>query len=187
MRADIYNDQPTVKWVMEDCDILNLSLQDGKGSYVVPLHFGFEVQNQKLVLYVHGQAKGHRAALIKQNPNIAIDMTTDYHLIVAKKDCLFSASFRSAVGKGTIQELTNPSDKIHGLTVMMHHYVSQMPQPLTEDMVKQVHVWKITLDTVSAKVHQPLPEWRATLKNLGHLVGSDEADATTGASVSNND
>lgn len=43
MRNDIYFDPLTVEWVMAHCDIARLGVQDDESVYVVPVHFGYEL------------------------------------------------------------------------------------------------------------------------------------------------
>lgn len=181
MRDDIYFDPMTVEWVMAHCDIARLGVQDGESVYVVPVHFGYELDKQQhFHLYFHGNAAGQRARLMQANPHVGVEMESDYQLLPAPQDSAFSARFRSLIGKGTVKELTDAADKVHALTVMMHHYVARMPHPLTEDMVKQVHVWRVDLDEVSCKVKNPNENDQQILKQLGHQV--DVPDAVSSSS-----
>lgn len=181
MRNDIYFDPMTVEWVMAHCDIARLGVQDDESVYVVPVHFGYELDEQQhFHLYFHGNAAGQRARLMQANPHIGVEMESDYQLLPAVRDCLFSASFHSVIGKGTVKELTAAEDKVHALTVMMHHYVARMPHPLTEDMVKQVHVWRVDLDEVACKVKNPNENDQQILKEFGHQV--DVPDAVSSSS-----
>ncbi|MDC2838512.1 pyridoxamine 5'-phosphate oxidase family protein [Limosilactobacillus mucosae] len=181
MRDDIYFDPMTVEWVMAHCDIARLGVQDGESVYVVPVHFGYELDEQQhFHLYFHGNAAGQRARLMQANPHVGVEMESDYQLLPAPQDSAFSARFRSLIGKGTVKELTDAADKVHALTVMMHHYVARMPHPLTEDMVKQVHVWRVDLDEVACKVKNPNENDQQILKQLGHQV--DVPDAVSSSS-----
>lgn len=181
MRNDIYFDPMTVEWVMAHCDIVRLGVQDGDSVYVVPVHFGYELdEHQHFHLYFHGNAAGQRASLMQANPHIGVEMETDYQLLPALQDSAFSARFRSVIGKGMVKELTDAADKVHALTVMMHHYVARMPHPLTAAMVEQVHVWRVDLDEVSCKVKNPNHDWQMILKQLGHAL--ETTDAVTASS-----
>ncbi|MFR0583822.1 pyridoxamine 5'-phosphate oxidase family protein [Limosilactobacillus mucosae] len=181
MRDDIYFDPMTVEWVMAHCDIARLGVQDGESVYVVPVHFGYELDEQQhFHLYFHGNAAGQRTRLMQANPHVGVEMESDYQLLPAPQDSAFSARFRSLIGKGTVKELTDAADKVHALTVMMHHYVARMPHPLTEDMVKQVHVWRVDLDEVACKVKNPNENDQQILKQLGHQV--DVPDAVSSSS-----
>lgn len=181
MRNDIYFDPMTVEWVMAHCDIARLGVQDDESVYVVPVHFGYELDEQQhFHLYFHGNAAGQRARLMQANPHVGVEMESDYQLLPAPQDSAFSARFRSLIGKGTVKELTDAADKVHALTVMMHHYVARMPHPLTAAMVDPVHVWRVDLDEVSCKVKNPDHDWQMILKQLGHPL--ETTDAVTASS-----
>lgn len=73
MRDDIYFDPMTVEWVMAHCDIARLGVQDGESVYVVPVHFGYELDEQQhFHLYFHGNAAGQRARLMQANPHVGV-------------------------------------------------------------------------------------------------------------------
>ena len=44
--------------VLDRCDTIRLGLHGSEYPYVVPLSFGYEVANGKVVLYAHGAKEG---------------------------------------------------------------------------------------------------------------------------------
>ena len=53
--------------------VLHLGLQDGDAPYVVPVNYGFAVEDGKRVLYFHGAGAGKKLDLLRRNPNAAAD------------------------------------------------------------------------------------------------------------------
>lgn len=182
MRDDIYFDTNTIAWVLDHCETLRIGIQDGESVYNVPVHFGYEVDDQdKFHLYFHGNAKRKRASLLKQNPHVGIELDADHELLVSNTNSGHSARFRSVIGQGVAHDLTNSNEKIHGLTLLMKQYVDKIPEKFTQEMVEKVHVWRIDLDNISCKVKHPNDEWQNILAKFGHHVEA-ETDSNTGAS-----
>ena len=42
MRKDIITDHAKISWILDQCQILRLGLSNKNGSYVVPVHYGYQ-------------------------------------------------------------------------------------------------------------------------------------------------
>lgn len=182
MRDDIYFDTETIAWVLDHCETLRIGIQDGDSVYVVPVHFGYEVDDQgKFHLYFHGNGKRKRATLLRKNPHVGIELDADHKLLVADTNSGHSASFRNVMGQGIAHDLANSDEKIHGLTLLMKQYVDNIPEVFTPEMVEKVHVWRIDMENIFCKVKHPDDEWQKMLAKFGHHIET-ETDSNTGAS-----
>lgn len=70
----------------------HLGLQDGDAPYVVPVNYGFAVEDGKRVLYFHGAGAGKKLDLLRRNPNAAFCVDLDLGLLRGRQAC--SCSFR---------------------------------------------------------------------------------------------
>ena len=57
-----------IKGILNSTRIIHLGMMDGDYPYVVPLHFGYEIVDDILYIYVHGYHEGKKFNLIKVNP-----------------------------------------------------------------------------------------------------------------------
>ena len=67
--------------IVGESKILHLGLFDGQYPYVVPLHFGFEFADGRLILYAHCAKEGHKLDLIRRNPNVSAELESGTELI----------------------------------------------------------------------------------------------------------
>ncbi len=65
---------------IEGCDCCRLGLNDDGQVYIVPMNFGFKVQNNNIVLYFHGASEGRKIDILKRNPHVGFEMDTGHHL-----------------------------------------------------------------------------------------------------------
>ena len=49
-----------IKQIIERAKILHLGLFDSEYPYIVPLHYGYEFTEEKLVFYLHSAKEGHK-------------------------------------------------------------------------------------------------------------------------------
>ncbi|GEO70709.1 pyridoxamine 5'-phosphate oxidase family protein [Levilactobacillus acidifarinae] len=206
MRKELYLDHPTINWVLDHCKILRLGLKDDVGTYVVPVHYGYEeTADGHYLLYVHGTSDGQKGQYLATDPVIGFETDGGHeHLTYTPpKEGAFGPAFRSVMGHGQVTTLTDVNAKAHALRVLLHRYVRDIPVAIHPEKLAKVAVWQIDVTTISARVHHPTADWQTALGihepvsrgihygGHGEPVNDDtvpadtdvEADATSGASV----
>ena len=58
---------------MGRCDTIRLGLNNGEYPYVVPVSFGFEVSEGRIVIYIHGARDGLKRQLIAANGKVCVE------------------------------------------------------------------------------------------------------------------
>ena len=102
--------------------VLHLGLQDGEWAYVVPVNYGFAVENGKRVLYFHGAASGKKLDLLRQVPSAAFCVDLDQGTVSGEQACSYSFRYESVLGRGVVTELRNPEEKRRGLSCIFAQY-----------------------------------------------------------------
>ena len=68
-RQDRAVDDPTIiKAFLHRCKMVTLAIHDEPFPYIVPLSYGYEVNDDGLIFYFHGAAEGHKVDLYEKNP-----------------------------------------------------------------------------------------------------------------------
>ena len=68
--------------IVQACRCCRLGLTDTDGTaYIVPLNFGFTVEDKTLTLWFHGAAEGKKLDLLRQASVVTFEMDTDHQLI----------------------------------------------------------------------------------------------------------
>ena len=60
--------------IIEECDIIHIGLNDGDYPYIVPLNFGYHVEEGKISFYIHGAMAGRKYELLKRNGKCSFEM-----------------------------------------------------------------------------------------------------------------
>lgn len=149
-------DLQEIRGVLDNCKILHLGLSDDGQPYVVPLNFGYVLEDGALVFYLHGATEGYKYDVIRKNPRVSFAMECDTLPFEGKVACQYGMSYRSVMGMGKAEIVTDTDEKQFGMSVLMK---SQTGEDFTfnEKLVSIVNVIKITVDSYSAK-KRPLPK-----------------------------
>lgn len=137
-----------------------VAFHDEPCPYLVPMNYGAQMEEGKLVLYFHGAKEGTKLEKLRGNPRVAYSLFTgkDVRLNMGQA-CASTAGFESVCGTGTAKLLETDGEKRHGLAVIMNHIGA--PQGAAFDAaafpapnVQAVAVWKIVTETVTGKRHE---------------------------------
>ena len=137
--------------IIERAKILHLGLFDSEYPYVLPLHYGYEYTEGSLIFYLHSAKEGHKLDLIKNNPNVCIEMECDVNLVSGGEvPCKYGAAFASVIGRGRAEVIDNVQEKIKGLSLLMKNQTGQ-EFTINDQMASTVEVIKVIVDEFTAK------------------------------------
>ena len=137
--------------IIDKAKILHLGLFDEGYPYIVPLHFGYEFADGKLFFYLHSAKEGHKLDLMKKNPNVCIELECDVEPISGGEiPCRYGCSYGSVIGKGKAQILSDDSERIKGLELLMKNQTGRNFK-IDATMAESVEVVKIFISELSAK------------------------------------
>lgn len=137
--------------IVDKAKILRLGLFDGEYPYVVPLHYGYEYVDSRLVFYMHSAKEGHKLELIASNPHVCVELDCDAELISGGEvPCMYGSSFASVIGRGMAEILSDEQEKIKGLSLLMKNQTG-LDFAITGEMAATVAVIRVTLNKFTAK------------------------------------
>ena len=144
-----------LRWILEDCDVVRIGLTDEEGMFIVPVNFGYELSEQdgkrKLTLYIHSAREGRKAEAFAKMPDVALEMDCGHELITGDYTCSYSYAYRSLMGTGTICEVTDPEEKVHGLNLLMQHMEPEASICYLPEMLARVGVYRIDVREFTGK------------------------------------
>jgi len=144
--------------ITDKADVIRIGLIDGKLPYIVPLNFGYENIAGQLVFYMHCANEGRKIDILKVSPNVCFELDVDHLLKEAPQACGWSMFFKSVMGYGNIEILTEKADKIKGLTILMDHYnPDRKSKPYDfSQFIDKTTILKLTVESLTCKVKSPV-------------------------------
>ena len=139
-----------IKEILDKSMIVHVGMVDNGEPYVVPMNYGYTLEDGELCIYLHGATVGRKIDIINKNPKVFFEMECDVTPFEGKVACQYGTTYASVMGRGTAEVLEDVDDKIDGLTKFMKTQTSK-DFTFDERMVSIVSVIKITAREFTAK------------------------------------
>ena len=149
-------DEKQIRGILDTAKILHLGLAVDNEPYVVPMNYGYTMEDGKLVLYLHSAVRGKKLDMIRENPRVFFEMDCDLVPFEGKVPCQYGIAYSSLMGRGTARIVEDVEEKKKAMSILMKTQTEK--DFLFEDrLVSIVAVIRIDVLEYTAK-HRPLPE-----------------------------
>ena len=140
--------------IIKGSDVCRLGLYAENQVYIVPMNFGFDMdESGALTLYFHCANEGRKLDMIAENPEVCFEMDTN-HLYVPAKDekaCNSTMKYASLIGNGYIEILQDENERIYALTQIMRQYSKEANFKFGAEALKKTTVLKLTAHSYTGK------------------------------------
>lgn len=135
--------------IIKKCDVCRLALFDEEYPYIIPMNFGFEYQDQQIIIYLHCANEGKKLDIIKKNNKVSFEMDCSHKLIQGDLPCDCTMEYESVIGNGIIEIMRENKEK--ALTALMKHYSNKETFDFPDKMLQATTTLKITVEKITAK------------------------------------
>ena len=142
--------------ILDGGKVLHLGLAVDNEPYVVPMNYGYTLENGKLVLYLHSALRGKKLDMLRKNPRVFFEIDWDLKPFEGKKPCQYGVAYSSVMGIGTARIVEDAEEKIEAMSILMKTQTGK-DFSFNEELVSIVAVIRIDVDEYTAK-HRPVPE-----------------------------
>lgn len=142
-----------IERILNEAQICRIALVDGDFPYIIPLCFGYTLEEDQLVLYFHSATQGKKIDLLKSNNNAAFEIDKMGEIIRGDIACSFTAPYECITGKGTV-EIINGIEKLTGLNSIMNKYAGAGEHKYSEQALNNVAILKLTVEEFCCKAHK---------------------------------
>ena len=149
-------DPDQIKEILDTAKVLHLGLAVDNEPYVVPMNYGYSIEDGKLVLYLHSALRGKKLDMIRANPNVFFSLECGLTPFEGQVACQYGLAYSSVMGRGTARLVEDVEEKKQAMSILMK---TQTGKDFTfEDrLVSIVAVIRIDVSEYTAK-HRPIPE-----------------------------
>ncbi len=141
-----------VEPIIKACDVCHVAMVDKNNKpYVLPFNFGYH----EGVIYLHSDPKGNKIDILKNNPNVCINFTTDHELfhITEGVACSYGMRYKSVLVNGEVEFIESTKAKIEALNIFMGQYVKKQEFCYSDAAVENVCVFTVKLDDFIGKTY----------------------------------
>ena len=140
-------DPEVIEEILHQSQVCRIALHDGEYPYIVPFNYGYHDRT----LYFHSAASGKKINLIQKNNKACFEIEYDCQIIQHEEACKWTAKYRSVIGFGKIEFITDPEEKKKGLDKIMLHYGRSAVNVYNEKNVEDIVILKLTIDKLTGK------------------------------------
>jgi uncharacterized protein len=151
MRARAVSDKKELVDIIQRCQYCHLAMVDLQGNpYVIPMNFGFKDD----VIYFHGAQHGKKIDILKHNPVVCVNFSTDHVLRYQNETvaCSWSMKYRSVLCHGKAEFIDDPEEKRDILQIVMSQYTKGQFN-FNPPSIREVNVWKIKVLKYEGRIY----------------------------------
>lgn len=144
-----------IREILDKSMVVHIGMVDGDEPYVVPMNYGYTLEDGELCLYLHGATVGRKIEIIKKNPKVFFEMECDIIPFEGKYACQYGTTYASVMGLGTAEILKDVEAQKDAMTKLMK---TQTGKDFTfeDKMMTMISVIKISTKEFTAK-KRPMP------------------------------
>lgn len=143
--------------VVERCAVVHVAMVDDGRPYVVALNFGFDRQDDRLILYLHSAQEGKKIDILRKDPHVYFQMDCVNQLVRGTREnpCGYSWRFDSVMGSGRVEFLVDEGAKAHALSRIIQHLDgSDESFAFSARELAATCVYRIVSDDITGKRHE---------------------------------
>ena len=149
-------DENQIRHILDTAKVLHLGMAVDNEPYVLPMNYGYRLEDGRLTLYLHSAVKGRKLDMIRANSKVSFSIDCDRMPFEGRVPCQYGLVYSSIMGRGTATIVDDVEEKKQAMSILMK---TQTGKDFTfEDrLVSIVAVIRIDATEFTAK-HRPLPE-----------------------------
>ncbi len=142
--------------ILDTAKVLHLGLAVNNEPYVVPMNYGYTMEEGKLTLYLHSAVRGKKLDMLRANPKVFFELDCDRKPFEGVKPCQYGLAYSSVMGRGEATIVEDVEEKMAAMTILMKTQTGK-DFSFDEKLVGMVAVVRIDVNEYTAK-HRPIPE-----------------------------
>ena len=108
-------DGQVLQEILQGSVICRIAMMDGDRPYILPFNYGYSDG----CLYIHSAPEGTKIDLLRKNRQVCFEVEDLPEIIEGERACDWTTRYRSVVGYGEVEILTDEAGKRRGLEVIM--------------------------------------------------------------------
>ena len=136
--------------------MLHLGLAVDNEPYVIPMNYGFRLEDGRLTLYLHSALQGKKLDMLRANPNVFFELDCNLQPFEGRKPCQYGLAYSSIMGRGRASIVEDVEEKKQAMTILMRTQTGR-EFSFDDKLVSIVAVIRVDIADYTAK-HRPIPE-----------------------------
>lgn len=140
-----------IREIIDSCRVARIAMIDGDKPYIVPMNFGYFMQENELTLFFHCAMEGKKLDVLRQNNRVFFEMDCEHELIEKTNPCSYSFAYASVMGDGVASFIENTQEKLAAFELLMLHQTGRAGFAFTQEDMNHVTIFKVVSTSFTAK------------------------------------
>ena len=149
-------DEAELRRILDTAKVLRLGIAVDNEPYVVPLNYGYTLEDGRLTFYLHSAVRGKKLDMLRANPNVYFELDCGHVPFEGEIACQCGLSYSAVSGRARAVVIEDPAEKMEAMSILMQHQTGK-EFPFNERLVSIVAVIRLEVTEYTAK-HRPIPE-----------------------------
>lgn len=152
-------DKSIIEEILSTSEVCRLGFIDNDRAYILPFNYGY----QDGFIYIHCAKEGKKIDLIKKNNFVCIEIEQVAKIERYDKACKWATTYRSILGYGKVEIITDYEQKRKGLDEIMKHNGADSSNDLNyeKSQVDSISLLKVEITEMTGKQSS---NWNETKK-----------------------
>lgn len=140
-------DPKILEEILTHSKICRLAMIDNGLPYILPFNYGFHEN----CIYIHSAPIGKKIGLLRENPMVCFEVEQHAEIIEDEVACKWSTLYRSVVGYGNVQIVTDFEQKKRALEIIMAQHVFKEKMEFDRKELEFIVILKLSISTMTGK------------------------------------
>ncbi|MFY9152345.1 MAG: GNAT family N-acetyltransferase [Prolixibacteraceae bacterium] len=141
------SDKTTIEEILSQSKICRIAMVDEGQAYLLPLNYGYKNN----CIYIHSASSGKKLEVLRANPQVCFEIEQQAELVKSEKACNWATIYRSVVGNGKVEILTDFAEKQRALEIIMAHNGAPELIDFETKQVNSIVILKLSIEKLTAK------------------------------------
>jgi nitroimidazol reductase NimA-like FMN-containing flavoprotein (pyridoxamine 5'-phosphate oxidase superfamily) len=140
-------DKHTLEEILSGAILCRVAMIDGDLPYIIPFNYGYS----KGALYIHSAPEGRKIDLLRKDSRVCFEVEDSMEITKEERACDWSTRYRSVVGYGNVEILSDEASKQQGLGVIMAQHEAPELVEFNPKNINRMVILKLTITSMTGK------------------------------------
>ncbi|HEX2936683.1 MAG TPA: pyridoxamine 5'-phosphate oxidase family protein [Bacteroidales bacterium] len=140
-------DPLVIEDIVNRSELCRIGLVEDGMAYIVPLNYGYA----NGMIYMHSAPNGRKMEILKQNSRVSFEIEFSGEVVKKEEACRWTAKYRSVMGRGTVEIVSEPERKRFGMDIIMRKYGFEGEINYDDASLSRMVILELKIEAVQGK------------------------------------
>jgi len=140
-------DRQELEEILRASIICRVAMMDGELPYIIPFNYGY----RDGCIFIHSAPQGKKIELIHKDNRVCFEVEDTMEITKGEQACDWSTRYRSIVGYGNMEILSDDVNKQQGLEIIMAQHGAPGLRDFNVKNLKRMVILKLTITSMTGK------------------------------------